>query len=860
MKILNLLSCFLLILGSCISKNEDPEIKLIIQSGQSTFQEELATKELRRYIYLRTGAQSEIIKYELNPGQNADIILGVKDQLHIKPYLNETGLSGIIEDLEPQQYIIKTVKIGSENVLLIVGGDQMGMLYGTYSFIENLGIRFYLEGDVIPDQKIIWEKPDIYKIGKPIFELRGLNPWGSHPFGFDQWNADDYKAIIGQMTKMRMNFIGMHCYLTHPYDEPTVWVGEKEDINSDGTVKTAYPARYYNTLWRGIWGPILNRKTSEYPFGASLLFETDSWGPESMEDFCPTPYSPENQNELFNRVGKQFNDAFSFARLMGVKTCLGTEAPLKKFVPEEIKRRLTARGKDPADNATIEDLYMGIFERIKRTHPLDYYWIWTPEDWTWRPNSIDDMYQTVEDINIAYRVLKDVNATFKLATSGWVLGPVGNRAAFDVVIPKDIPMSALSQNVGHISIDTAYKNIKNRDKWAIPWLESDSYQGLAALQLFAGRTMFDAIVAKKYECTGLMGLLWRTRELGPNVSALANTAWDSSLYSQFNSIDYTQDHFTGSWHLSSRTVPVLNFYKDFALASFGAEVSEQIAEIFSSLDGKVPISVKSGCPSGSLSPDTIAWEKVAINYNFVEEMEMLRPEVKGAGNLERFDFWLNTFRYHKNLAKVRCTLGTFEIAMKNVGTKRGFENRKDCAKSEVLPIFFKLVGEYEELLSLCMNSVTTNSGIATIVNLMQHQGFWHMAIEDPGKRLSDLLGGTLPPEALPTNDYKGESRMFMTTIRTSILEGESLDVKVNLLSNSKPSKITMFWKTLGGKKYSEIPLTNMSRGIFTTTLISDRIAGKDFEYFIEAEFDKGNSIVYPATAEEINNTVIVLDH
>ena len=141
-------------------------MKLLIQSEQSSFQENLASKELRRYIYLRTGAVSEIIDNRLNDGNHADIILGVKDQLHLKPFLNEAGISERIAALEPQQYIIKTVKIDSDKVLLIVGGDQMGMLYGTYAFIENLGVRFYLEGDVIPDQKITWQISEIDEIGK----------------------------------------------------------------------------------------------------------------------------------------------------------------------------------------------------------------------------------------------------------------------------------------------------------------------------------------------------------------------------------------------------------------------------------------------------------------------------------------------------------------------------------------------------------------------------------------------------------------------------------------------------------------------------------------------------------------------
>ena len=38
----------------------------------------------------------------------------------------------------------------------------------------------------------------------------------------------------------------------------------------------------------------------------------------------------------------------------------------------------------------------------------------------------------------------------------------------------------------------------------------------------------DAADALAYGCTGLMGIHWRTRILGPNVSALAKAAWDQN--------------------------------------------------------------------------------------------------------------------------------------------------------------------------------------------------------------------------------------------------------------------------------------------------------------------------------------------
>ena len=46
--------------------------------------------------------------------------------------------------------------------------------------------------------------------------------------------------------------------------------------------------------------------------------------------------------------------------------------------------RLKQAGKNPDDPAVVQELYEGMFRRIGQTHPLDYYWFWTPEGWTWR--------------------------------------------------------------------------------------------------------------------------------------------------------------------------------------------------------------------------------------------------------------------------------------------------------------------------------------------------------------------------------------------------------------------------------------------------------------------------------------------
>ena len=161
----------------------------------------LAAKEVRRYVYLRTGT---LLPLAVRAPAGSAIVLKTDPAL------------------EKQQYRLKT----DRPVLTISGGSDVGVLYGAYAFAEKLGVRFYLHDDVVPDEKIPFQLPILDETRQPLFALRGVNPWGSHPFGFDAWSADDYKAIFTQLAKLRMNFLGIHCYPEgHPYAEPTVWHG-----------------------------------------------------------------------------------------------------------------------------------------------------------------------------------------------------------------------------------------------------------------------------------------------------------------------------------------------------------------------------------------------------------------------------------------------------------------------------------------------------------------------------------------------------------------------------------------------------------------------------------------------------------
>ena len=854
----------------------------------------LAAKEVRRYVYLRTGELPAIAP------AGTGLVLRVD------------------ASLAPQEFRITPDGIA--------GGSEVGALYGAYRYAELLGVRFYLHGDVVPDERLNG-LPAVTDSGKPLFALRGINPWGYHPFGMDAWSADDYMAVFSQLAKMRMNFVGVHCYPEgHPQAEPTVWHGLAGDFDARGQVQRSYVTRYFNTVNSSQWGGYQPKKTSDYRLGGALLFDDEAWAPDVMRGNCPLPATPEACNEVFNRMGDQFRDAFSFARALGVKTCLGTEAPL--IMP----KNLALRTKD------VRAVYEGTFRRIMASHPLDYYWIWTPEGWTWEGNNPAQYSNTVADIRLAIDAAKNVGAPFRLATCGWVLGPQHDRAAFDRDLPRDIPMSAISRSTGATEVDPAFGRIDGRETWAIPWLESDNREGLAGIQLFAGRMRRDAADARAYGCTGLMGLQWRTEILSPNVSALAQAAWDqrwdevtaawnvpgqmanypnaaikgtedAPLYrscrydlgtirarvppgrckvtlkfcephfdaagqrvcdvriqgrtvltnldifarvGKFAALDFAFDDidagdgamtvdlvartslpcisaiavegkgFTNRINLGggayedwqadagkARYAPVEDFYADWAQANFGLA---DAGRIFSAIDGKVPQVTDGGCPSGSLKPDARPWSAVAPQFAFIDELDALRPRIHGDGNLSRLDYWLHSFRYLRALAEVRCAMGA----------KQPEEVRRGWTEA------------YTHLLA----TVNSPGALATVVNMEGHPG-WGATVAAHG-------AGDVPA------DYRGTPRLVVPTVRSVVATGESLSLKIITLTRELPAAVVVRVRPLGGADWQAIQALHVARGVFQAKLPP---AVADFEYHVTA----GDGLVWPATAPQMNQTVVVMD-
>jgi hypothetical protein len=160
------------------------------------------------------------------------------------------------------------------------------------------------------------------------------------------------------------------------------------------------------------------------------------------------------------------------------------------------------------------------------------------------------------------------------------------------------------------------------------------FRRLTSCELWVNRTLEHMSAAATYGCSGLLGIHWRTTQTAPQISAMAQKAWDPPLTSG-------------------------EFWADWAASNFGASVGGAAAAVFLTIDS-------------FLTPRPVDWVNgpgfwVAAHgecdygnkYDFVDTFAALRPAVTGAANLARFDFWLHSLAYMRGIAVVDCGMAEY---------------------------------------------------------------------------------------------------------------------------------------------------------------------------------------------------------
>ncbi len=240
-------------------------------------------------------------------------------------------------------------------------------------------------------------------------------------------------------------------------------------------------------------------------------------------------------------------------------------------------------------------------------------------------------------------------------------------------------------------------------------------------------------------------------------------------------------------------------------------------------------------------------------YEFVDQLRDLRPLILGAGNLERFDYWLNNFRYLRALGKLNCTWAELQSAVESVQQATDASSRKQLAQRKALPLRIRLMRELTYVQEYLLQTVSTKGGMGTVANWQQH--VFPILLEASEKAIVEATGQPLPDLATLPAAYSGPARMFVPVVRSALNAGESLNVQAVILGD-RPAIVVLFWRALGAGDFQSIPLRHVSSGVYRIELSAGQIPG-DCEYYVEATLD-GKQLRFPSTAPGLNQTVVLI--
>jgi len=193
--------------------------------------------------------------------------------------------------------------------------------------------------------------------------------------------------------------------------------------------------------------------------------------------------------------------------------------------------------------------------------------------------------------------------------------------------------------------------------------------------------------------------------------------------------------------------------------------------------------------------------------------------------------------------------------MKKVKDENEPEARKHLARQSALPIRKELVAQVADVHQYLLATVSTNGAMGNVTNWQQH--IIPTLLTEPGKELAKLLGEELPADAMPSDSYNGPLRLIVPTLRGSMSVGEDLRLKVIILTTAAPKDAALYFRAIGKGNYNKIPLAHIARSVYSARIPAGKIE-TGLEYYIKVNTTDDQESTFPATAPDINQTVVIM--
>ncbi len=379
------------------------------------------------------------------------------------------------------------------------------------------------------------------------FPIRGVLPWHNFLSGPTAWNAEDYEEYLDWTSENGINLIVFHNYTGGGeryvnYVEPMIRI----------QYKNVLPYAEFDHSGTARWG-YLPMKVEDFAFGTSDLFELREGESYFGSDAA---ILPKTNKERYDQAQELMREVLQMAHARGMQMAMGFEFGVAPPEYASIRTRQlfwTGSGSlvyNPFDPDAIGILYATIDDILESYPGIDQIWLWLNEHTmfgvdlatamrnqqmaAWHEENAhhfagDNISDAMRFLGVwaqayvlkAWEYIREKSPETRVVISGW-----GSQAQLTPLLvglhqalPNEITFSVLSPGQGELPHPEVFKKItKEREVWAIPWLEGD--RSLWHPQPRVEKLADHIRSAYADDLDGVIGIHWRTEEILENFATL----------------------------------------------------------------------------------------------------------------------------------------------------------------------------------------------------------------------------------------------------------------------------------------------------------------------------------------------------
>ena len=816
----------------------------IVVGNDAPEMEKYAARELQRYLYeisgtllpIKTDNEAAIDKTSLVVGQS-------KTNTKINDFMTAGKFTVGPNDPGEQGYVLKRFTYNDQEVLAIAGSDMTGVLYGVYGLLEDYyGIGFYLGGDVLPDTKSpLTLAPVVDEKKAPEQYIRGFLPWTNFPQSATVYSWEDWKFIIDQMAKMKMNLLNIHNYSGEAGHNEMFHNFTYNGITSlvwNATAKSGH----------GWAGPAWDVK--EYLFGGADLFDDYDFGAD-----CALHNEGLLNMDVFRKGSSLFQRVLEYSHSRGVKIALGLDINL---IPG-----------DYGTTADNPDVVNARTDQIINDYPdLDYLLSYRSEG---LGQQASEIWEKI--FNQMYNRLKTGAPQIRTGVSGWGIdGATVGNLPLDVIIA---PISAYS--AGFVS----GSEYGNREYWGCPWLERDFNSSVyyypynmdlsSTIQAYSQR----APNMKGFQC-----LTWRiTDAVDAKMSYISKAPWDTAgkyktsydVYHEYAVKNYGEAAADDITTIINQNEPyAINQSECEGTAVFtGKDRTNDINKATSQLE-TIDHWINSTSGAGVKARlhllrsrieavkafdeldqnfNTLTWEQLPGSFDtwtraFIERV----TDISSLGNVQSSQNRWVQLRYlakENALRNEQAVKAPSRVEARGTATGAAITWKNEELDAYGFNVYRDGIKLNEDLLPLDTNSYndTTDGNYSYTVTVVNTNNE-----ESPKSVPSTCKAGSADNDA---------PNIIVISPPTSAVIGQPVDVEARVLDNRTYSSISaiLYYRSLGADEYASIPMTRRSRAIFAARIPESVVTAAGLEYYVAAS-DGANTGFFPKTAPELPMSLV----